>query len=200
MTRLLLWRHAATPYNADRRLQGSLDVAVDAEGLAQASHAADLVHRTYGAVAVYTSPLVRASATAAALVRLTGDEAMVDDRLTQRSYGLWEGMTWDQIREQYPREYAQRMRYEDPDIDGWDPAQAVAARVAQALRGMASTDGTAVAVSHGSSISLGLLALLELPLTSRVFARLRHANWVDLRQAADGVWQVHGYNLGADWS
>lgn len=200
MTRLLLWRHAATPYNADRRLQGSLDVAVNEAGRAQAAQAAEMLRSTYDSIAVYTSPLVRASATAEALARVMGTEATVDDRLTQRSYGIWEGMTWGEIREQYPQEYAQRMRYEDPTIEGWDPAHTVAARVAAALREIASPDRTAVAVSHGSSISLGMLTLLDLPLTSRVFARLRHAHWVDLRQAADGAWQVHGYNIGPDWS
>jgi probable phosphoglycerate mutase len=201
MSSLLLWRHAATPYNKDRRLQGSLDIPLDDAGRAQASRAARaLVERYGGELRVHSSPLARALGTAQALTDLAGGEVNVDSRLTQRSYGVWEGMTWEEIRAQYPAEYARRMRYEDPDIEGWDNAESVAARVSASLREIADGDRTVVMVSHGSAISLGLLALVGLTGTARVFARLRHAHWVDMRAAADGTWQVHGFNLGADWS
>ncbi|MCB1913799.1 MAG: histidine phosphatase family protein, partial [Rhodocyclaceae bacterium] len=63
-TRLCLVRHGETGWNVERRLQGHLDIALNARGREQALATADALsgHRFE---AVYSSDLVRAKATAA---------------------------------------------------------------------------------------------------------------------------------------
>ncbi|MGO8887330.1 MAG: histidine phosphatase family protein, partial [Streptosporangiaceae bacterium] len=104
--RLVLWRHGQTAFNAERRFQGQTDVPLNAEGRKQARQAA----RHLAAMkpdAIFSSDLSRASATAAALARLTGLPVQLEKDLRERSGGLWEGLTDSEIREQYPDAYGQ---------------------------------------------------------------------------------------------
>ena len=65
MISLVLVRHARTGYNTERRLQGSLDVPLGEDGLAQSERIAQRVVGEYGpSLAVATSPLLRSSQTA----------------------------------------------------------------------------------------------------------------------------------------
>ena len=199
MTTLVLWRHAATPYNASKRLQGNLDIALDDDGFAQARRAAAALHRRYGTpTSIVASPLARAASTAQALADISGTAVTADARITQRSYGEWEGLTWDEIERDYPEQYGRRMRNEDPDIAGWGKAVDVAARVASVLDDLADAGGTHVLVSHGSSLSLGLAYALGLPLETRALARIRHARWVELGRLPAGRWQLRRFNVGVD--
>ena len=197
MTTVVLLRHAATPYNAQGRLQGSLDVALDHAGQAQAEAVASAVVARHGVPdVVLTSPLARASQTADAVARLADVEAMPDARLTQRSYGEWEGLTWDEVRARWPEEYERRMAGLDPRIAGWDGSVAVGARVAACLQEAAEGHELIVAVSHGSAIMLGTLALLGLDSYSRVLGQLSHGRWNVLRQRGAGEWTLERYAIG----
>ncbi|MDC0948843.1 histidine phosphatase family protein [Gammaproteobacteria bacterium] len=83
MTELLLIRHAETPWNRERRIQGRSDPAVDDPTLGRWRLPADFV----GAVA-FVSPLLRARQTASAL----GLEPLhVVAALTEMDWGDWEG-------------------------------------------------------------------------------------------------------------
>ena len=109
MTRLVLLRHARTGFNSEGRLQGSLDVPLSEDGVAQAAEVAARVVGEYGvSVSVASSPLQRATGTADAVAALASTVTLVDARFTQRPYGAWEGHTWDEVRSQWPLEYAVR--------------------------------------------------------------------------------------------
>ena len=80
LLRLVLWRHGQTTYNAEHRFQGQRDVPLNAVGRAQAHRAArDLA--TLAPTQIWSSDLVRASATAGYLARLTGLEVRLDKDL-----------------------------------------------------------------------------------------------------------------------
>jgi broad specificity phosphatase PhoE len=111
-------RHGETSWNADGRLQGTRDIALNDLGRTQAARAgeilADLLVRD-GCDKVQmpfvASPLVRARATME-LVRSTlqlppGDYA-VDDRLREIGYGQWEGSTLAEMERADPAFYARR--------------------------------------------------------------------------------------------
>src|SRR5690606_30739108 len=100
-------------------------------GLAQARAAAQLVTATYGRdLRVVSSPLMRARATAQAIADVVGTTVAVDQAFTQRSYGVWEGLTESQVRERWPEEFARREAGLEPRIDGWGASADIAARVA----------------------------------------------------------------------
>jgi probable phosphoglycerate mutase len=200
--RIVTVRHALTGYNAERRLQGSLDVPLGSDGRAQAVMVADALLTEYGTgLSVVTSPLSRASQTADAIAQLAGVAAIPDVRLTQRPYGAWEGLTWDEVREQWPAEYARRHEGLDPAIPGWGASDEVGERVAAALvtcAERAEADDVVVAVSHGSAIMLGVATLLGLPLVPSRLGHLPHGAWNELTWVRGGQWRLTRYCVGGD--
>ena len=122
----------------------------------------------------------------------------VDPAFAQRSYGAWEGLTWDDVRRDWPRQFAQREAGLDPDVPGWDGQQAVALRVLAGLERLWDPEVPAVVVSHGSPITLGLLAAIEQPASSTVLGRVPHGAAATLRRVDSGAWHIDAFGLGAD--
>lgn len=127
---VVLWRHAPTPANAAGKLQGQTDTLPGPEGLALGRIAAGRMLEMYGEpTAVYSSPLRRAFETA----QLLGQNVQELDGLNQRSYGIWEGKTIEEVARDYPQELAIRDAGGDPDIPGWESGEQVGDRVAAAI-------------------------------------------------------------------
>lgn len=96
LTTILLVRHGETLWNAEGRLQGSNDIALNDEGVAQGRHcAAAVAAQSVRPTAVYSSPLVRAFRTAELIVSALDEDVGVktDARLTERGLGALEGKT-----------------------------------------------------------------------------------------------------------
>ncbi len=203
MTTLVLLRHAPTGYNTEGRLQGSLDVPLSADGIEQAAQTAARVVGEYGtSLTVVSSPLQRATGTADAVAALASTATVVEARFTQRPYGAWEGLTWDEVREGWPVEYAARHEGLDPAIPGWGVSEDVAHRVAAGLRDTAADAArtgveTVVIVSHGSAIMLGVAGLLGLPLTPSRLGHLPHGSWNEVLWQGGDHWRLMRYCAGA---
>lgn len=220
--RVVLWRHAPTAENAAGKLQGQTDTDPAGPGLALARVAAKAIVELYGApAAIFTSPLKRASATAQVLADIAGIAApIIEPGITQRSYGIWEGMHIDEVARLYPDELAIRDAGGDPRIPGWETGLDVGERVARAITSRcaevqslitddspAPSEGPAssgsggrhapviVFVSHGSAIATGMRRLLGLGEDPQLFGNLNHANWVELECSGD-QWKVARYNFG----
>ena len=113
-TRVFLLRHGQTAWNAERRLQGQLDVPLDAVGQRQvAQMAAALADEDLSAI--YSSDLQRAFDTALALARVTGLPVMQDKALRERSFGRLEGLTYAEVEALWPDD-ALRWRRREPDF------------------------------------------------------------------------------------
>ena len=195
----MLWRHAPTASNADGRIQGTRDIPLDDIGRAIAAWGAARIFDAFGgAVRIVSSPLLRARQTADELAHLTEGPVEVDPAFAQRSYGAWEGLTWDEVRRDWPRQFAQREAGLDPDVPGWDGQQAVALRVLAGLERVWDPEVPAVVVSHGSPITLGLLAAIEQPASSTVLGRVPHGAAATLRRVDSGAWHIDAFGLGAD--
>lgn len=110
-TRLCVVRHGETPWNAERRLQGHLDVPLNEHGEKQARATASLLE-TVHFDAIYTSDLVRAQATARILAqKRTSPQS--EPGLRERHYGVFQGLTYDEAKQQHPLVYA-RFEARDP--------------------------------------------------------------------------------------
>jgi len=199
MSAIILWRHAPTASNVADRLQGTLDIPLDEAGRARASWAATRIADTYGPdLRIYSSPLSRATATAAVLAGIVGTEVTEDANLNQRSYGVWQGLTRDEVRARWPEEYERREQGLDPRIPGWDGQDAVATRVAATVERLWDPERPSVLVTHGSPITLGLLALMDVPASSRMLGRVPHAAWAVVKKVESGAWHLEAFALGAD--
>jgi probable phosphoglycerate mutase len=136
--RLCIVRHGETSWNAERRLQGHLDIALNDTGIAQAGAVA---RRLAGErfAALYCSDLRRARDTAAAAGLLLSLEAQADPRLRERNYGVFEGLTYEEAELRHPDAY-RRFQAREPGFafpGGGESLAGVAARVAEALTAIA---------------------------------------------------------------
>lgn len=114
MTDILLIRHGETAWNAVRKLQGHLDIPLNAEGRRQAKAlAAGLQHEKLAAI--ISSDLQRAMQTAGEIGRLQGLPTRIDPALRERCFGDFEGKLYTELPEIYPEEYA-HWRSRDPDF------------------------------------------------------------------------------------
>ena len=113
-TRIFMLRHGQTAWNAEQRLQGQIDVPLDAVGQHQvALMAAALAGEDLAAI--YSSDLQRAIDTALALARVTGLPVIQDKALRERGFGRLEGLTYAQVEELWPDD-ALRWRRREPDF------------------------------------------------------------------------------------
>lgn len=150
-TRLVAIRHGETAWNAQSRLQGQLDIPLNALGRAQAARLGPALQHE-GLAAVYASDLSRAWQTAQALAAPLGLTVQADAGLRERCFGTLQGLTYDEIDRQWP-ELARRWRRRDPDFapDGGESLVRFQDRCLSAARRLAAAHvGQAVAlVCHG---------------------------------------------------
>jgi len=127
---LLLIRHGPTRWNEQRRLQGRADIPLSEAGARQVA-GWRLPGRFHG-LPVKTSPLLRATATAA----LLGLAAAVEPDLVELDWGGWEGRSLAELRLGDPREVARREALGlDFRAPGGESYREAAVRVAPHLEG-----------------------------------------------------------------
>jgi probable phosphoglycerate mutase len=113
-TRLIAVRHGETAWNVDTRIQGQLDIALNATGLWQARRVGQaLADEPIGAI--YASDLARAWQTAQEIARPRGLEVSAEPGLRERAFGHFEGRTFADIDASLP-EQARLWRTRDPSF------------------------------------------------------------------------------------
>ena len=118
MTRLLLIRHAHVDTGPPPgRLCGRLDLPLSPTGWKQIRSLRDRSPSpSSGLVALYTSPLTRARATAAALGCLWQMDPRIEDSLAEIDCGDLEGMAIDRIKREHPLVWAQNLAQDDDEF------------------------------------------------------------------------------------
>ncbi|HWX74378.1 MAG TPA: histidine phosphatase family protein, partial [Solirubrobacteraceae bacterium] len=101
MASIYLARHGQTAYNLEGRFQGHLPVPLDETGRAQALELAERAAAHDFAV-LWTSPLLRARETAAAVARRTGLSPREDARLAETDAGEWTDRSFAEVRAAAP--------------------------------------------------------------------------------------------------
>lgn len=170
ITRIALIRHGETAWNAERRLQGHLDIDLNAEGRRQARALADALAGEQVDLLV-SSDLARAAQTAKALGEVLHLPLFIDGRLRERCYGGFEGLLYSEIAARYPREFA---AWQGRDIDGTLPPgqnqgetfRQFYDRVIPAILGWAADNPgkSLVLVAHGGVLECAYRAALGLAL------------------------------------
>lgn len=95
MLNIYLLRHGETFYNADgNRYCGRTDIGLTGKGYQQANLVKDQV-KNIQFEAVYSSPLQRAKITAETVSNR--EDVIVDERIIEADFGLWEGKTRDEF-------------------------------------------------------------------------------------------------------
>lgn len=185
VSRVYLTRHGRTALNAEGRLRGLSDPPLDEVGIAEVSRLA-VALAARRPVAVVSSPLQRAVATAKAIGAAANVPVTIDARLTDRDYGPMTGLRRDEVES----------RYGSVDsAPGVESRTALADRVRRAFFELVAELGTGpiVLVSH-DAFNTALLSQLD-PSLDHVGQRTACWNQLSL---VDGVWRVDAYDVVAE--
>lgn len=185
MTRVYLIRHGETEGADSRRYKGHINVPLSQNGIEQIMKVADYI---VGAgpcacpikgqpqkvaptgnslTAVYCSDLSRAIKSAEIIAEPHGLKPVIVKGLKERSFGVWEGMSFNEIKEQWPDAFkawaANPLKFSP--MDG-ECTLDVRDRVMKAFNEIVeSHDGQNIAiVSHGGVIRVLLCEMLGVPL------------------------------------
>lgn len=90
--RIALLRHGPTDWNAQKRVQGRIDMPLSAEGYAKMARL--LPPAGFETARPYCSPQLRARQTAALLGL---EDPTLDGRLVEQNWGEWEGLTREEM-------------------------------------------------------------------------------------------------------
>ena len=112
-TEVIVIRHGETFWNLEGRWQGHYNSPLTEKGLMQA----EAVARRFGTTrfaALYSSDLDRAIQTAKEIADKVEHEIIIEERLRERSLGIFEGLTMIEIEEKYPED-ALKYKSFDPE-------------------------------------------------------------------------------------
>ncbi len=155
---IFLVRHGETTWNRIGRHQGHMESELTLNGIEQVRGVARRLASEitgWDAVALASSPQFRCRQTAAVLCDEVGanfERVVLDDRLKERSYGHWEGLTDAEIKARFPDEWqareADRWTYTIPG--GGENYPATTTRVAAWLAEQ-PTDRPIILITHGQA-------------------------------------------------
>lgn len=191
-TRLCLVRHGETAWNAERRIQGQLDVPLSAVGHAQARAAANWLAREEFA-AIYSSDLARALHTAEAAAHLLKLPIRRRVELRERHYGVFQTLTYGEMQRRYPREYARFLARDEEFAfpDGGESLRRFAGRVNRCVDEIvaAHPGGQVLIFTHGGVLDVLHRRASGRPLSAPRDFEIPNAglNWLE---ADNGQWTL----------
>lgn len=146
MVEILLIRHGETAWNAEKRMQGHLDIELNATGLRQAAalgHALRHEHLD----AIISSDLQRALQTAQAVAVGRDLHVTIDAGLRERCFGVFEGSLYADLESAHPQAFR---AWKARDLDARYPAGVHRAETLRefSARALATIDRLAAAGAH----------------------------------------------------
>lgn len=169
MTKIILTRHGHVEGIKPERFRGREPLQLTKRGVEEAAALAQRIAVHWRPSHIYTSPMGRSIATAAAIAQATSVAAKTCDDLNDIDYGAWQFKTFADAKAQEPALFAEW--FATPQLvrfPNGESLQDLAARTANALRMVLARhrDETVVLVGHDSVNRVLLLELLELPLSA----------------------------------
>lgn len=193
-TRICLVRHGETEWNAERRIQGQIDIGLNATGLRQAAAAGRWL-KAAGIVALYSSDLKRAWTTALALGEALSLQPIAVPEMRERRYGVFEGLTYAEAQARYPDGYAAfEGRNAAYNFEHGESLSAMYERVTGKLQALAAghPGQTIAIVLHGGVLDIINRFVRGNPLEAPRDFLIPNAglNWI---AAVDGQWHIESW-------
>jgi len=166
MQRLYLCRHGKTTWNGDRRIQGLNDIELSDEGHAQAKAlAAFLKKQIKSPLRIVTSPLLRASQTAAHIGEALELPVEADERIIEINTGIFTGMRLDDLKTNEAWQEHLRDPWRAGYGDTGESAESVRDRMLNIIHEAMKSDDERdlMLVTHASPIRHVIMALMDIP-------------------------------------
>jgi alpha-ribazole phosphatase/probable phosphoglycerate mutase len=164
VTKVYLIRHGETEDADSRRYKGHIDVPLSASGIDQIKKLSELSSEL---MAVYCSDLGRAVKSAEIIAGPFGLKPVIVENLKERNFGVWEGMTFDEIKDRWPDAFTawadNPLRFSPIEGESTLEARERVLPVFNEITDSHKGQNIAI-VSHGGVIRIILCELLGIPL------------------------------------
>lgn len=162
MTKLYLIRHGETEWNANYKVQGTIDINLNEKGIKQAELVAKrLVNENIEVL--YTSSLNRAKTTAEKIAQELKLEIKELHEYREICLGPWQGLTINEINEKYAEHYKiYREKPSEFNMPGAETFLQVAERFCKTVNStiIENKDKNIAIVSHGTAIKAAIINIL----------------------------------------
>lgn len=152
---IFLVRHGETIWNTEGRRQGRGDSALTERGVAQSRAVGQLLQQLLAGekrIALTTSPAGRSRRTAAIIAEALGmdqDRVQSSPMLEEMDFGDWQGLTDEEIAEQFPEQWRQRQlnrwSFSYPNGESYP---LICSRVSEWMDAVENAGGVTIAVTH----------------------------------------------------
>ena len=157
-TRICFVRHGETNWNAERRMQGHIDIPLNANGISQAERLANaLIRVKHSFDVIYSSDLERALHTANAVARALSLDVQITPRLRERNVGKLQGLLLAEAPVLLPEIWQRHIARElDHDLGGGESIRTFHQRMQDILELFLNEHRgqSVLAVSHGGSLDM----------------------------------------------
>jgi probable phosphoglycerate mutase len=195
MTKIILVRHGHVAWHAPERFRGRAELELSERGRRQARAAALQVAATWRLDAIYTSPLGRCLATAAAIAAPFRLDPQPVGGFADIDYGEWQGLTHDDARARWPEETAAWFRAPHlAAIPGGESLAAVLSRASAALRDILHRHPSETVAIVGHDCVNRVLLLFALGLLSGYWHIGQDACAINEIDFADREFTIRGLN------
>jgi len=171
-------RHGQTDWNKALRWQGSSDIELNATGQAQAKAVRDwFVEQGIKPVAVVSSPMKRAQATARCIASAYEQDIILEPAFKEVGLGEYEGKTTAELEQQYGEQFAQWLcHYHMIASPGGESLEQAMERMCPALLSRIEQFGDRLVIVAHQAILMGMKAVLSVDTSLDTLARFKQAN------------------------
>jgi len=102
----LFVRHGETDWNVLGKIQGRTDIPLNNNGIIQVKNLCLKINSMNPELKkIYTSVQIRAVQTAKLISEYSGLNFESINGIEEVNFGLWEGLSWTEVKSEYPKEY-----------------------------------------------------------------------------------------------
>lgn len=187
---IFLVRHGVTDWNQANRVQGHTDIGLNSHGLRQVAEL-EGAFRHLQVDHLFSSDLVRCQQTAAPILAATQAPIKYSELLRERSFGHWEGDSYDDIHRKM-REAGAKLGLDEFFVraEGGESLKDVWDRLDPIVEEIASTPGNLCVVSHGGVCAILLSRLVQGTYDTPKSFRFENASVTQLERRPNGAWRL----------
>lgn len=167
MTKIFLIRHGQSEWNSLNKVQGQQNTILTDLGKKQALCLGDrLIDANIDII--YTSDLIRAYNTAEIISKKINKPLVANESIREINFGLWEGLTIQEIKKRYKNEYFTWLKEPDKlNIEGLENLMTLQKRAMKYVNEiLLENNGKNIAiVSHGAILKTIILGLLGIDIS-----------------------------------
>ncbi|WP_319371078.1 alpha-ribazole phosphatase [uncultured Ilyobacter sp.] len=194
MGKVILVRHGESEMNRDGLFFGWLDPKLTAKGIEQA-HKAKSIIESFEYDEIYSSDLSRARETAD-IVNYQGLPVNISQELRELNFGIFEGLTYGEIKEKYPNEVnLWKDKWQEYNYENGENVTQLQKRVVEFLKNLDKEKKDIVVVTHWGVIN----CILSYYITGGLDGYWKFAlntGGVSILEFRDGFPVLQGLNIG----